>query len=290
MTTPLSDLIDLLDLERIDVNLFRGLSPADKWPRVFGGQVIGQALVAASRTVDDRPCHSLHAYFLRPGNPKVPILYHVARSRDGRSFSARRVVAVQNGKEIFHMLASFHANEEGLSHQFPMAKVPPPDGLPTEMELRAKIKHLLPAEFRERFVHERPIEIRPINQPDMLKPEPTAIGDEQYAWFRAVENLPDDYNIHLCVLAYASDLSLLDTCIAPHGMSWIQGNMQNASLDHVMWFHRRFRADEWLLYVQDSPSASGARGLNRGLIYDQKGILVASVAQEGLIRLIKKSS
>lgn len=282
----LDKLIGLLDLERIDVNLFRGRSPKDRWQRVFGGQVIGQALVAASRTVEERICHSLHAYFLRPGDPKTPILYSVVRSRDGRSFSARRVVATQHGKEIFHMLASFQVEEQGVQHQFDMPDVPPPDDLPNENQLRQKIIEHVPEDWRASFLWNKPIEVRPINQPDMLNPEP--MHQPHYSWMRAVEPLPQDYNIHLCVLAYASDMSLLDTAMSPHALSWFKGEVISASLDHAMWFHHSFRADEWLLYKQDSPSASGARGFNRGMIFNREGLLVASVAQEGLMRVASK--
>ena len=285
MGQALKELLDRLDLERIDRDLYRGFSPDDGWQRVFGGQVIAQALVAASRTVEDRGCHSLHAYFLRAGNPSIPILYRVAQSRDGRSFSSRRVVAVQEGKEIFHMLASFHKEEEGFSHQAPMPSVAGPDGVLTQEEARREIADKVPSEVRAHFERPFPIEMRRVDPPDLLNPQPQEAA--QNVWFRADGKLPDERDLHLCVLAYASDMSLLDSSLIPHGLSFISDEMNIASLDHALWFHRPFRADEWLLYVQDSPSASGARGFNRGMIYDQAGNLIASVAQEGLTRLIR---
>lgn len=276
-------LVELLDLERIEVNLFRGQSPADSWQRVFGGQVIGQALVAAQRTVEaDRRCHSLHAYFIRPGDPKIPIVYEVDRARDGRSFTTRRVIAIQHGKQIFNMAASFHIEEPGFDHQFPMPDVPDPETLPSEREIREGVKDRVPEPMRERFLRPRPIELRFVEPPsyfDAEKREPFS-----HVWFRAVAPIGDDVALNQCVLAYASDMTLLDTCLNPHGVSWMDGTIQSASLDHAMWFHRPFRADEWLLYAQDSPSASGARGFNRGNIFTRDGRLVASVAQEGLIR------
>tara|TARA_B100000427_G_scaffold278216_2_gene247876 strand:+ start:49 stop:909 length:861 start_codon:yes stop_codon:yes gene_type:complete len=285
MNEKLEDLINLLDIERIEVNLFRGHSPSDRWQRVYGGQVIGQALVAANRTVKDRVCHSLHGYFLRPGDPKVPILYEVDRSRDGRSFTSRRVVAIQHGKQIFHLAASFQNEEEGLSHQDEMPKVESPDKLITEDELRKKISDSLPEEFRDSFKKEWPVEVRPIDPIDMLNPKPKEA--KQCVWFRARSKLPKDVALQQCVLAYMSDMTLLDTCTNPHGINFMNPNLHSASLDHAMWFHRPFKADEWLLYQQDSPSASGARGFNRGSIFDKEGNLIASVAQEGLIRVTK---
>ncbi len=282
MSGALAGLLDLLDLEQIEVNLFRGVSPEDSWQRVYGGQVLGQAMVAATRTVDGRLAHSLHAYFLRAGDPKVPILYEVDRSRDGRSFSVRRVVAIQHGRPIFNMAVSFQVEETGFEHQFPMPKVPPPDQLPTEQERRQAIAHHLPEEYRKWFSREHPIETRLIDPPDLLNPE--KLAPVQNVWVRATGKLPDDQSLHQCVMAYASDMTLMDTCIFPHGVSWLNERLQTASLDHAMWFHRPFRADEWLLYAQDSPSSSGARGLNRGSFFTQDGTLVASVAQEGLIR------
>ena len=284
MQQSLERLIALLDLEEIDVNHYRGKSPNEGWQRVYGGQVIGQALVAASRTVDpDRPAHSLHGYFLRPGDTSVPILYVVDRIRDGKSFTTRRVVAVQHGKAIFNMAISFQTVEAGLAHQFDMPDVPPPDDLEDEISLRKRWSKNLPPEYRDAFTRERPIEVRPINPYNFFDPIKSA--PFYNCWMRARDALPDDRRLHQCVLAYLSDWALLDTSLIPHGISYMQQNVQSASLDHAMWFHREFRADDWLLFVQDSPSAAGARGFNRGLIYRRDGALVASVAQEGLIRL-----
>jgi acyl-CoA thioesterase-2 len=280
---PIQDLIALLDLEPIEVNIFRGVSPKDRSQRVFGGQVLGQALVAASRTVEGRICHSLHAYFLVPGDPKVPILYEVDRSRDGKSFSSRRVVAIQHGRQIFHMSVSFQVAEPGLEHQIDPPKVPPPDDLPSEDDFRRQYADRVPPDYREHFLRKRPIEIRPVERGDIFAPRKRP--PHQAVWVRAIGELPNDVALQQCVLAYASDMTLLDTGLAPHGIGWFDPRMQMASLDHAMWFHRPFRADKWLLYVQDSPSASGARSFNRGLIYDAEGTLVASVAQEGLMRL-----
>ena len=283
MRRVLEDLIRLLDLEPIEVNLFRGVSPRDGWQRVFGGQVLGQALVAAGRTVEGRIAHSFHGYFLRPGDPSVPILYDVDRIRDGSSFTTRRVVAIQHGRAIFNLQASFQVDEPGLEHQLEMPEVPGPEGLLNERELRAKVADRLPESWRERFLRDRPIEVRPLDPVDELDPEPRP--PRQNVWFKAVDTLPDDRALHQCVLAYASDLTLLDNSLLPHAINWWNEKFQSASLDHAMWFHRPFRADEWLLYVQDSPSASGARGFNRGSVFTRAGKLVASVAQEGLIRL-----
>lgn len=280
---PVADLIALLDLEPIEVNIFRGVSPKDRSQRVFGGQVLGQALVAATRTIEDRICHSLHAYFLVPGDPKVPILYEVDRSRDGKSFSSRRVVAIQHGRQIFHMSVSFQVAEQGLEHQIDAPKVPPPDECPSEDDFRRAMADKVPEQYREHFLRQRPIELRPIDRTDIFAPKKRP--PYQSVWVRATGPLPDDVALQQCVLAYASDMTLLDTGLAPHGIGWFDERIQMASIDHAMWFHRPFRADQWLLYVQDSPSASGARGFNRGMIYDQSGRLVASVAQEGLMRL-----
>ena len=282
MGTALEGLLDLLDLERIEVNLFRGVSPEDSWQRVYGGQVLGQAMVAATRTVEGRLAHSLHAYFLRAGDPKVPILYEVDRSRDGKSFSTRRVVAIQHGRPIFNMAVSFQVEEAGLEHQVSMPDVPSPEGLPTDQERRRSVAPQLPDEYQKWFLREQPIETRLINPPDILNPDKSE--PIQNVWVKANGNLPNDQGLHQCIMAYASDMTLMDTCIFPHGVSWLNERLQTASLDHAMWFHRPFKADEWLLYAQDSPSSSGARGLNRGSFYTQSGELVASVAQEGLIR------
>jgi acyl-CoA thioesterase-2 len=281
--SPVDELIALLDLEPIEVNIFRGTSPQDRSQRVFGGQVLGQALVAASRTVEGRFCHSLHAYFLVPGDPRVPILYEVDRSRDGTSFSSRRVVAIQHGRQIFHMSVSFHISEPGLEHQIDPPSVPPPEALPSEDDFRRQMADKVPAEYRDHFLRKRPIELRPIDKADVFRPEKRP--PHQAVWVRATGALPQDVALQQCVLAYASDMTLLDTSLLPHGIGWFDSHIQIASIDHAMWFHRPFRADEWLLYVQDSPSASDARGFSRGLVYTQAGKLVASVAQEGLMRV-----
>ena len=280
---PVSDLIALLDLEEIEQNHYRATSPNEGWQRVYGGQVIGQALVAASRTVpEDRTAHSLHGYFLRAGDTTVPILYKVDRIRDGRSFTTRRVVAIQHGRPIFNMSISFQVPETGLSHQFDMPEAPAPESLPDEQELREEWAAQLPEEYADSFNRERPIEIRPVDPMNMFHPKKRP--PRQMCWMKSRGPLPDDPRLHQCVLAYLSDWSLLDTATLPHAVSFLQDNMQMASLDHAMWFHRPFRADQWLLYVQDSPSASSSRGLNRGLVYDRKGSLIASAAQEGLMR------
>lgn len=279
---PLSELLALLDLETIEVNIFRGLNPPGRTHRVFGGQVLAQALVAANRTMDDRLCHSFHAYFLLPGDPKVPILYEVDRSRDGRSFSSRRVVAIQHGRQIFHMSASFQVEEQGLEHEIEAPPVPAPEELPNEEEYRRSVMDEVPERYREQFLRKRPIEIRPVDRRDAFHPQKRP--PRQAVWVRATGSLPDDIALQQCVLAYASDMTLLDTGLLPHGVSLFSPEIQIASIDHAMWFHRRFRADDWLLYVQDSPSASGARGFNRGLVYARTGELVASVTQEGLMR------
>jgi acyl-CoA thioesterase-2 len=282
MSRAVEDLLALMDLERIEVNIFRGNSPADSWQRVFGGQVIGQALVAACRTVEGRNAHSLHAYFLRPGDPKVPILYEVDRIRDGKSFTTRRVVAIQHGQAIFSMSVSFQVDEAGYEHQIDMAEVPPPETLPTEAERRLALADKVPEQLRHWFSRERPIELRPVDPQDVLHPKPKK--PVQYVWVKATGPLPDSVALQQIVLAYASDMTLLDTCLLPHGVNWFSQTVQMASLDHAMWFHHPFRCDEWLLYAQDSPSSSHARGFNRGSIYTREGKLVASVAQEGLIR------
>jgi acyl-CoA thioesterase-2 len=278
------DLLKILDLEVLEQNLFRGQSPQTNWQRVFGGQVIGQALVAACRTVDvgERPPHSLHAYFLLGGDPKVPIIYEVDRIRDGKSFATRRVVAIQHGQAIFSMAVSFHAEEKGFSHQIAMPDVPRPDQLPSDAEIREKIWPTLPENVRKFYERERPIEMRPVNYDRYLgrKAEDARCN----IWIRCAGRLPDDRAIHQCVLAYASDMALLDASLIPHGHSVFDRSIMAASLDHALWFHRPFRADEWLLYSQDSPSSSGARGFSRGSLYSADGVLVASVAQEGMIR------
>ena len=279
MTSAVEDLVALLDLEPIEVNIFRGAQPRDENPllqRVFGGQVAGQALVAAARTAEpERSIHSLHAYFLRPGDMNVPILYEVDRVRDGRSFTTRRVVAIQHGKTIFNMSVSFQVPEEGYEHQAPMPDVPGPDELLTFQER-------LQAGGLEWTGKGRPIDLRHVEDPVYINRQEGRTT--QHVWFRAAGTLPDDPILHTCIVTYASDMTLLDTSLLPHGKTFGDGTLQMASLDHAMWFHRPFRADEWLLYAQSTPSASGGRGLAQGSIYTADGQLAVSVVQEGLIR------
>jgi acyl-CoA thioesterase II len=277
------DLIRLLDLEAIEVNVFRGQSPDEQRQRVFGGQVAGQALVAAARTVDVGSVHSLHAYFLRPGDPTIPILYEVERIRDGRSFTTRRVLAIQHGHAIFHLQASFHVGEKGFEHQFdPPAGLPDPEDLPD-----FRTRNAAHAEVLGDWYHRpRPIDTRYVG-PDAANRLGHRLPPQQDIWMRADGELPDDPVLHQCVLAYASDMSLLDTVTLPHGVSGVDGSVMMASLDHAMWFHREFRADRWFLYSQDTPTAANARGLARGLIF-QGGDLVVSVVQEGLVRPLNR--
>ena len=284
MQEQVDQLIETLDLEELDVNIFRGRSPEESRIRVFGGQVAGQALVAAGRTVvPELRVHSLHAYFLRPGDPKIPIVYEVDRIRDGKSFTTRRVVAIQRGRAIFHLSASFQVIEDGPSHQLAMPEVPAPESLPTWAErMTARIEDISP-DMKEWFLRPRPIELRYVEPPKGERHEP-----RQRIWIRADGVLPDSPLLHQCVVAYASDMTLLDTATLPHGIYWNDPRFQMASLDHAMWFHRPFRADEWLLYAQDSPNLHGSRGFARGLIFKRDGTLVASVAQEGLVRLRRK--
>jgi acyl-CoA thioesterase-2 len=282
--TAVEELLKLLDLETLEVNLFRGHTSDQMRGRVFGGQVVGQALVAACRTVEaSRPPHSLHAYFLLGGDPKAPIIYDVDRIRDGKSFTTRRVVAIQHGEAIFTMAVSFHVEEDAReTHQSAMPKVPMPDELPSMDQLKETVFPHLPENIRRFFTRERPIEMRPVDFKRYLaKPGEAATP---HVWMRAAGRLPDDRAIHQCVLAYASDMALLDAALAVHGRSVFDATIQGASLDHALWFHRPFRADEWLLYVQDSPNYSGALGFSRGALYTADGTLVASVAQEGLLR------
>jgi acyl-CoA thioesterase II len=279
----LAFLVDLLDLESIEVNIFRGVNPNEERQRVFGGQVAAQSLMAAGRTVETGRPHSLHAYFLRPGDPSVPILYEVDRIRDGRSFTTRRVVAIQHGRAIFHLSASFHADEPGLNHQFPMPEVPDPEELES-METRLE-------PYREAltdwFAKPHPIDQRHIGElPFSRKASKEPV---QRLWIRADGTLPDDPLLHACIATYASDMSLFDTMLAPHELSWDDADFMGASLDHCMWFHRPFRADEWLLYDMDSPTAYGARGLARGFLFTRSGDLAVSVVQEGLMRRVPRA-
>jgi acyl-CoA thioesterase-2 len=279
----LEHLLSILDLEPLEENLFRGRSPQDGWQRVYGGQVLGQALVAAVRTVPpDRVAHSLHAYFLLPGDPARPIVYNVERVRDGGSFTTRRVTGIQHGRPMFAMSCSFHIAEPGLDHQDAMPQVPPPEELPSERQLKAKLLAQLPDNIKSYWERERPIEMRPVDVSRYFAREKRA--PEQMVWMRASGRLPDAFPLHQCVLAYASDFTLLDTALIAHGKLMFDKDMQLASLDHALWLHRPFRADDWLLYAQDSPSSHGARGFCRGSIFTRDGILVASVAQEGLMR------
>ena len=284
----LNKLIKLLDLETLEENLFRGQSENIGGPRVFGGQVIGQALTAAVRTVPEkRFVHSLHAYFLRPGDMEYPIIYDVERTRDGGSFTTRRVVAIQKGEPIFDMALSFHKVEKGPSHQIDMLNIPGPNECTSELEVRKKMIDKVPAKYRDFFLRERPIEIRNLPGEGMFE-EPTKKEPYKHVWMKAVGKLPDDVVHHQAILAYASDMGLLSTSMNPHKLSFAKGNVMSASLDHAMWFHRPFRADEWMLYSTDSPSASNARGFNRGSVYTEDGTLVASAVQEGLMRVVKR--
>jgi acyl-CoA thioesterase-2 len=279
----LADLVSLLRLERLDRDLFRGRSQDLGWGAIFGGQVVGQALSAAAQTVGSgRIVHSLHGYFMRAGDVRGSIVYQIDRLRDGKSFTTRRVVAVQEGEAIFSLEASFQSDEDGLDHQDAMPEVPAPEALRSERELGQSLAAELPPHLLARATAERPIEIRPLEPRDPRYP--VAVPPRRRAWYRAVDQLPDDPALHRYLLAYASDFAFLGTALDPHAMSWLTPGLQMASLDHVMWFHRPFRIDDWLLYVVDSPSASGARGLVRGQFFDRAGRLVASTAQEGLIR------
>jgi acyl-CoA thioesterase-2 len=283
MSGTLQNLLDLLDLEPLESDLFRGHAPKEDRQRVFGGHVIGQALVAAMRTAEGRKPHSLHAYFLRPGDPKVPIIYDVDCIRDGRSFTSRHVVARQHGRAIYHMAVSLQVVEDGIEHQLPMPDVPDPETLPDEQSRREALLDRIPEAGRKRFMADRAIEIRPVDPKDPVHPEPGP-PFERY-WARTRHPLPADFEHHECVLGYASDATLLATCLVPHGITWYTGKTVSASLDHSMWFHRPFRADEWLLFDQMSPSSSGGRGFNTGNIFSRDGRLIASMAQEGMMRI-----
>ena len=288
MTKALEAVVQLLDLEQIEVNIFRGRSPeGERRQRVFGGQVAGQALVAAGRTVPaDRPVHSLHAYFIRPGDPAVPLIYLVEQVRDGHSFTTRRVTVVQHGETIFTLSASFHHPESGVTHSDPMPEVPPPDSLPTTA---ARMEELLGPAVR-RFYGNSPVDIRHVGPlPVEAARDPSLRSTRSLVWLRADGELPDDPLLHVCLMTYASDLTLLDSVMLAHGLSWADGSTRGASLDHAMWFHRPFRADRWLLYAQDSPAAGDARGLARGELFTAEGELVVSVMQEGLIRTRSRS-
>jgi acyl-CoA thioesterase II len=278
MAHAVAELLTILDLERIEENIFRGRSPQVGWQRVFGGLVVAQALVAAARTVEERTPHSLHGYFILPGDPAVPIVYEVDRIRDGKSFTTRRCNAIQHGRAIFSLSASFQIEESGLEHAVSMPKVPLPESLPAESELLRRYGAAMPEAMRRWFAH---IEARPVDLPRNVGHEAGAL--EQNIWLRAGP-LPADPAIHRAALAYLSDMTLLDAVLGAHGHSVLETGFQVASLDHALWFHRPFRADDWLLYAQDSPNSCGARGLARGLLFSRDGRLVASVVQEGLIR------
>ncbi|WNG36826.1 acyl-CoA thioesterase II [Archangium violaceum] len=284
MSRVLEDLLELLKLEAIEENLFRGRSQDLGYRQLFGGQVLGQSLSAASRTVaPERHVHSLHGYFLRPGDASLPVVYTVTRVRDGGSFTTRSVTAIQKGQPIFTMMASFQGDEPGFEHQAKMPEVPAPEGLPSDVELLRRNAHLIPERVRDKILCDKPIEIRPVTQVDPFNPK---VGEPiKYVWFRADGPLPEDPQVHKYVLAYASDFNLITTSLQPHGASFMQRNMQMASLDHALWFHTDMRVNDWLLYAMDSPWAGNARGLARGHIFTRDGRLVASVAQEGLVRL-----
>ncbi len=285
MPADADDLVANLDLEVIEVDIFRGRSPQNGWKRVFGGQVIAQALVAATRTVEGRAPHSLHGYFILPGDPLAPIVFEVDRIRDGKSFTTRRVNAIQHGRAIFSLSASFQIEESGLDHFFAMPAAPDPEALPDPLDLVRFAGEAAQRRLQAFANRIRPIEIRPI---DLSRYAPGARGlpraPSQSLWIRIAGRLPDDPQIHRAALAFLSDMTLLDTALAKHGFSVADPEFQVASLDHALWLHRPCRVDEWLLYVQDSPNSGGARALTRGLLYSRAGILVASVAQEGLVR------
>jgi acyl-CoA thioesterase-2 len=287
VTADLDQLLDVLDLEQIEIDIYRGVSPKESPLRVFGGQVAGQALVAAGRSVPDgagRPVHSLHAYFLRPGDPTIPIVYQVDRIRDGGSFTTRRVAAIQRGEPIFHLSASFHVPEDGVSHQIPMPVVPDPETLPTWRERMAPYAKEMGASYDR----PRPIDVRYIGEPVRTVQTTSVRPPNHDVWLRADGKLADDPLLHACIVAYASDMTLLDTVMLPHGLIW-EGNGMQVSLDHAMWFHRPLRADDWLLYSQQSPTAAGARGLATGTIFTRDGDLAVSVVQEGLLRTTSSS-
>ena len=286
MSTAVQELVSILDLERLEDNLFRGNAPQTGRQRVFGGLVVAQALVAASRTVEaDRIPHSLHGYFILPGDPDAPLIYEVERLRDGGSFTTRRCVAIQHGRAIFTMMASYQKEEQGLEHQIPMPNVPQPESLLSEEQMLEQFRNLIPEQVRRYLERDRPLELRPV---DLARyspiPRKTAVAPVQHVWIRAKGQLPDDPAVHRAVLAFLSDMTLIDTALVVHGKSVFDPDMQAASLDHALWFHRPFRADQWLLYAQDSPNSGGSRGLARGSLFTQDGLLVASVAQEGLLR------
>lgn len=280
------ELLKLMELESLEVNLFRGESRDIGTSRVFGGQVLAQSIIAASRTVDEGKIHSLHSYFLRSGDAQAPIVYNVDRSRDGRSFKSRRVVAIQHGRPIFTLAASFQLEQEGLEHQFEMPDVPMPEDLPSESNVpEDRLEQVTPL-LRRWFTRTGPFDFRPTRKRDVFKPKPQAPYSN--VWFRLNEKIDAPDEMHRALLAYASDFHLVGTATLPHGISFVKDDLLMASLDHGMWFHRPARVDDWLLYSCDSPSSSGGRGLARGLIYDRHGRLIASTIQEGMIRVGKR--
>lgn len=282
----IEELLQLMELEPLEVNLFRGASRDIGTSRVFGGQVLAQSIIAASRTVDEGSIHSLHSYFLRAGDAKAPIVYNVERNRDGRSFKSRRVVAIQHGRPIFTLAASFQLEQEGLTHQFDMPDVPMPEDLPSESDIPEDRLERVPPLLRRWFTRTGPFDFRPVQKTDVFNPQPQAPRSD--VWFRLGEKIDVSDMMHRALMAYASDFHLVGTATLPHGISFIQDDLLMASLDHGMWFHRPARVDEWMLYSCDSPSSSGGRGLARGLIYDRSGRLVASTIQEGMMRVGKR--
>lgn len=286
MTDVATQLLDLLDIERLEVDLFRGIgSGGETSQRIYGGQVIAQALAAAYRTVPDRLCHSLHAYFIRPGDPSIPVIYQVDRARDGGSFTTRRVVAIQHGKQILNMSASFHVEEEGWDYQHQMPDVPGPEGLPNREELNDRWSEHIPEHMRKDFLRPRPIEIREIEPRDLVDPQRQS--DVNHLWFRMEAAAGVSPQMQHILLAYASDMNLLGSSLRPHGLTWFKGEVMTASLDHSMWFHAPLSFEDWHLYSMDAPFTGGARGFNRGKIFTRDGKLVASTAQEGLVRPYK---
>ncbi|MEM9433840.1 MAG: acyl-CoA thioesterase II [Pseudomonadota bacterium] len=287
MSDPVQILLDLLDIERIEDNIFRGLGGGGETSRrIFGGQVVAQALAAAYQTVDARACHSLHAYFLRPGDPSIPVIYEVDRARDGGSFTTRRVVAIQHGHQIFNMAASFHIEEDSPHHQHDAPEVAPPEGLRDRSETRAAEIHKVPKARQSDYLRPSAIQQRVIDPYDLF--DSTPASDQNAIWFRLARPVSRPAWVHQCLMTYASDMYLLGSSLRPHGESWFTGNTMTASLDHAIWFHAPVRFDEWHLYAMDAPFSGGARGFNRGSIYAQDGKLVATTAQEGLVRPIRK--
>lgn len=289
MTDAVSELLELLELERLEVDLFRGFTPEHEIerPRVFGGQVIAQALAAAYRTVGDgRACHSLHAYFIRPGDTRRPIIFEVDRSRDGGSFTTRRVVAIQHGQQILSMSSSFHVNEEGWEHQHKMPETKPPEELKSRDEFRDMLRDRIPEAERKIWDRPQPFDIKEISGMNLLDPKPKS--DVNQVWFRTMREIDVPPAMHHCLIAYVSDMNLLGSSLRPHGLHWLKPDLMTASLDHAMWFHAPIRADQWLLYAMDSPRAGNGRSFNRGSIFTRDGKLVASVAQEGLMRKLRK--